>query len=102
MQKKKEKKIDGRSNPKLKPCPPEEQRYIIRMCIEEGLFMVGECKGGIPDTKVLEKYLKSVDCNEGSFVMLSTRPRPKHVATYGFRWVKTKDGKVIRRLRRLV
>ncbi|MCK5019009.1 MAG: hypothetical protein KAS32_18255 [Candidatus Peribacteraceae bacterium] len=83
MAKRKNKK-DGRSNPKLKYCPPEEQRYIIRMCLEEGLFKVGQCEGSIPDTKVLEKYLRKHGYDEGTFVLLSTRPRPKHVATYRF------------------
>ncbi len=83
MSKRKIKK-DGRSNPRLKPCPPEEQRYIIRFCLEEGLFKVGMCEGGIPDTKVLEKYLRKQGYADGTFVLLSTRPRPKYVATYRF------------------
>ena len=83
MAKKKVKK-DGRSNPRLKTCPPEEQRYIIRICLEEGLFKVGQCEGAIPDTKTLEKYLRKQGYDEGTFVLLSTRPRPKHVTTYRF------------------
>ena len=77
-------KKDGRSNPRLKACPPEEQRYIIRICLEEGLFKVGHCEGSVPDTKVLEKYLRKQGYEEGTFVLLSTRPRPKHVGTYRF------------------
>ena len=80
----KKKIIDGRSNPRLKPCPPEEQRYVIRICLEEGLFKVGQCEGSVPDTKSLEKYLRKQGYDEGTFVLLSTRPRPKHVGTYRF------------------
>ena len=100
MAKRKVKK-DGRSNPRLKSCPSEEQRYIIRICLEEGLFKVGKCEGYIPDTKILEKYLRNQGYNEGTFVLLSTRPRPKHVATYEFQWRKNKIGRVKKKLVRI-
>jgi len=77
-------KKDGRSNPQFKYCPPEEQRYIIRICLEEGLFKVGQCEGRIPNTKVLEKYLKKQGYDEETFDLLSTRSIPKHIATYRF------------------
>ncbi len=86
-------KQDGRSNPLLKYCPPEEQRYIIRLCLEEGLFMIGMYERGIPDTKTLEKYLRKQGFDEGTFVLLSTRPRPKYVATYRFIRINKLDQK---------
>ena len=96
----KKKKIDGRSNPRLNPCPPEQQRYILRECTKDGLPLIGESgeEGKLPSRWELEKYLKGEGYNSGTFVLLSTRPRPKLVATYEYQWRKNKIGRVKKKL----
>ena len=100
MAKRKQNKKDGRSNPRLNPCPPEQQRYILRECTKDGLPLLGESQeeGKRPSRKELETYLKRGGYDSGTFVLLSTRPRPKLVATYQFQWKKNNFGRMKRKL----
>ena len=94
----KKRKKDGRSNPNLKPCPPEEQRYILKWASEDGLFRVCSWKGGYPDPRIMLKQLLEKGYKYGTYVLLSTRPRPKHIATYQTKRITLETGKKIIRL----
>lgn len=80
-----------RKNPQLTPVPKEEQRYIVRKMTQKGMkSVVSEPYSYSPD------LLEDIELNlcyfhrEGTYVLLSLRPRPAHVATW-----KLKNHKVV-------
>ncbi len=80
-----------RKKPKLKPVPKEEQRYIVRKMTQKGMkSVVSEPYEYSPDMLDDIEFGLCHFHKEGTFVLLSLRPRPAHVATW-----KLKDHKVV-------
>ncbi len=52
-------KKDGRSSPRLKPCPPEEQRYVLRHCTKHGLPLIDVGNGELPNPEKLRKEIEA-------------------------------------------
>ncbi|MFH0816458.1 MAG: hypothetical protein V1934_06555 [Methanobacteriota archaeon] len=84
----KRKKTDGRSHPTLVPCERGRQRYILRHCTKNGLRKVGDVeetgKHESTTAEEIEAYLRGKGHKSGTFVLLSTRPRPKCLGVYKF------------------
>lgn len=80
-----------RKKPKLRPVPKEEQRYIVRKMTQKGMrSVISEPLEYSPDLLEETEFNLSRFHKEGTFVLLSLRPRPAHVATW-----KIKDHKIV-------
>jgi hypothetical protein len=83
---------DGRSRPNFKACPSEEQRYVVKHCSKNKPTNVMKWTGAPPTAQEIETYLRRKDwfndwIAQGKKIVLavlSTRPRPQHIATYVF------------------
>jgi len=79
--------VDGRSNPRLKPCPPGWQKYVLRRCIKGFPVVARWAEDGQPfefTTEFIERDLHSIGIHEGTYTLSSIRPRMRHMATYRF------------------
>lgn len=80
-----------RKKPELKPVPKEEQRYIIRKMTQKGMkSILTEPLEYSPDMLEETEFFLRRYHREGTFVLLSLRPRPAHVATW-----KLKNHKIV-------
>ena len=71
-----------RKNPNFKPVPIQDQQFIIREMSQKGMMTV---ENYITYNKNLLKDITKYLCKryqKGTFVLLSTRPRPSHIATW--------------------
>lgn len=81
--KRKDGQRDNRSRPRLKECSPLEQRYILRKITPKGLgsIMRKYPEGYNPSLKELRKLAWRFKVVKWRLVLMSTRPRPKHILT---------------------
>lgn len=85
QRKRRRRRTDGRSCPNLKPCPPNEQRYLIRKVGYKTLKCVAKGLKSIPSENAIERFVTKHNLGAGTYTILSTKPRPKHVITYRIR-----------------
>jgi hypothetical protein len=71
---------DHRAHPCFKPVPPGEQRYVLNRITPNGQRHVTQITGRFPMPLMIFDDVKRYNL-EGTFVLMSTRPRLKHIAT---------------------